>query len=61
MTKEKLAPLLYVAFTVLSLFGVNISPEVRQVLQDNIGVLITTLGGLGAVIPSLIAAFNKKE
>lgn len=55
----KLQALIIPLLTVLSLFGVNISPEVRQVLADNIGVLITALGALGSVLPSVLAAFRK--
>lgn len=55
----KLQALIFPLLTVLSLFGVNISPEVRQVLADNIGVLITALGALGSVLPSVLAAFRK--
>ena len=56
----KLQALIRPLLTVLSLFGINLSPEVRQVLADNIGLLVTALGALGSVLPSIIAAFKPK-
>ena len=56
----KLQALILPLLTVLSLFGINLSPEVRQVLADNIGLLVTALGALGSVLPSIIAAFKPK-
>lgn len=55
----KLQALIFPVLTVLSLFGVNLSEDVRQTLADNIAILITAFGALGSVLPSVIAAFRK--
>ena len=55
----KLQALIFPLLTLLSLFGVNLSDDVRQTLADNIGLLIAAVGGLGSILPSIIAAFRK--
>lgn len=61
MTKLALSPLLYAVFTLLSLFGINMSDAVRDVVVENLTVVIGGFAGLGAVLPSIISAFNRKK
>ena len=56
----KLQALIFPLLTVLSLFGINLSEDVRQTLADNLGILLGALGALGSVLPSVIAAFKPK-
>lgn len=55
----KLQALIFPLLTLLSLFGINISDDVRQVLAENIGLLLTAFGAIGSVLPGLIQAFKK--
>lgn len=55
----KLQALIFPLLTLLSLFGINLSDDVRQTLAENIGLLVAAFGGLGSILPSVIAAFRK--
>lgn len=65
MTKEMIWPLIKAAMpfllAALAAAGVHISPDLQNLLLNNLDALLLAIGGLGLLTPSVKAAVKYEE
>lgn len=61
LLKPLLKALFPVVFAVLAASGVELSPEIKLAVEENLTVILLAMGGLGALFPSIKAALKFKQ